>query len=149
MRIQAKLRLARIAQRYHGLDQTKTPTGILVLQFSRQNLGLERGGLVGILTFHPIDDPGKIVAIETAVPVFVLNVIDAVRGYNNGIILPVFDRTLRGLAGILAIGDDQVVIRQLHIQIIQQALFSSVHWLITEVCLDNLRHIVNVLIIWL
>lgn len=147
MRIQTKFGLTGITERHNGLDGAKAPAGIVILEFGGQNLGLQGGCLVRVLALNTIYAPDEVVAVKTPVPILILDVINAVRGNYNGVIFPVFDGALGRLAGVFTIGDNQVVIRQLHIQKVQQTLFPCVHRTISEMCLDDFCHIMCVIIL--
>ena len=77
--------------------------------------------------FLTIAEPSIVVSFQIASPVLVLNMVEGMRSHHQTVILPIFHDAVRSRNRYVTIGNNVIIVRQLHRQKIQQALFSGIY----------------------
>jgi hypothetical protein len=78
-----------------------------------------------------IYEPGVVIADKFAVPIFVLNVINGMRSYNDAIVLPELYDAFRVFEGVFSVGNNVIAVRKRILQECYKAFFASVYWSFT------------------
>ena len=124
--VKTRLGLTDTAERDCRSHPCLTKKRILFLKVGHQDLGFEASCLDGVLELVVVDKPGVVVTLNTALPVLIFQVINCVWCYDDTVIFPIFDASLGVDAGILTIGDNVVVVWQVHFEEAEQAFLTGV-----------------------
>ena len=126
MGVEAELGLGGVAERDGRGHKSAVPVGVFLDEFGGKNLAFEGSGLVRVFAFCAVDEPGEVVALEFAAPVLVFEVIDGVGSDHNAVVFPEAHHALGRDAGVLAIGDDVIILGQVEFEEGDEAFFTFV-----------------------